>query len=134
MLAREYCAATKRKFKPVILSHGMLPGLLQVRHATHTFVNCCLLPSSAMEHCSSAVAACIGSRRHRRPVQLCFADVVPDCWAPCVSLVVMWMHACKARVQGDPWYNMKFWQRVCAPWRSRARQRCPKATPVSPWG
>lgn len=34
MLAREYCAATKRKFKPVILSHGMLPGLLQVRHAT----------------------------------------------------------------------------------------------------
>lgn len=30
MLAREYCTATKRKFKPVILSHGMLPGLLQV--------------------------------------------------------------------------------------------------------
>ena len=36
MLAREYCAATKRKFKPVILSHGMLPGLLQVRHAAET--------------------------------------------------------------------------------------------------
>ncbi|KAK9826428.1 hypothetical protein WJX81_004636 [Elliptochloris bilobata] len=29
MLAREYCTATKRKFKPVILSHAMLPGLLQ---------------------------------------------------------------------------------------------------------
>jgi len=33
MLAREYCTATKRKFKPVILSHAMLPGLLQARHA-----------------------------------------------------------------------------------------------------
>ena len=33
MLAREYCTATKRKFKPVILSHAMLPGLLQARRA-----------------------------------------------------------------------------------------------------
>jgi tyrosyl-tRNA synthetase len=29
MLAREYCDETKRKLKPVILSHAMLPGLLQ---------------------------------------------------------------------------------------------------------
>lgn len=29
VLAREYCDATKRKLKPVILSHAMLPGLLQ---------------------------------------------------------------------------------------------------------
>ncbi|KAI8472552.1 MAG: hypothetical protein J3K34DRAFT_413463 [Monoraphidium minutum] len=29
MLAREYCDATKRKFKPVILSHRMMPGLLE---------------------------------------------------------------------------------------------------------
>ena len=27
MLAREYCDLTKRKLKPVIVSHGMLPGL-----------------------------------------------------------------------------------------------------------
>lgn len=27
MLAREYCEATKRKLKPVIVSHSMLPGL-----------------------------------------------------------------------------------------------------------
>lgn len=31
MLAREYCDATKKKFKPVILSHRMMPGLLEVR-------------------------------------------------------------------------------------------------------
>jgi tyrosyl-tRNA synthetase len=31
MLAREYCDATKRRFKPVILSHRMMPGLLEVR-------------------------------------------------------------------------------------------------------
>jgi hypothetical protein len=30
MLAREYCDATKRRFKPVILSHRMMPGLLEV--------------------------------------------------------------------------------------------------------
>jgi len=29
MLAREYCDQTKRKFKPVILSHRMMPGLLE---------------------------------------------------------------------------------------------------------
>ena len=31
MLAREYCDKIKRKLKPVILSHEMLPGLLEVR-------------------------------------------------------------------------------------------------------
>ena len=30
MLAREYCDDIKRKLKPVILSHAMLPGLKQV--------------------------------------------------------------------------------------------------------
>lgn len=30
MLAREYCDAKKRRFKPVILSHPMMPGLLEV--------------------------------------------------------------------------------------------------------
>jgi hypothetical protein len=30
MLAREYCEKIKRKLKPVILSHEMLPGLLEV--------------------------------------------------------------------------------------------------------
>ena len=30
VLAREYCDETKRKLKPVILSHPMLPGLLKV--------------------------------------------------------------------------------------------------------
>jgi hypothetical protein len=30
MLAREYCDATKRKLKPIILSHRMMPGLLEV--------------------------------------------------------------------------------------------------------
>ena len=30
MLAREYCDDVKRKLKPVILSHAMLPGLKQV--------------------------------------------------------------------------------------------------------
>ncbi|KAF8060281.1 tyrosine--tRNA ligase 1 [Scenedesmus sp. PABB004] len=29
MLAREYCDATKRKVKPIILSHRMMPGLLE---------------------------------------------------------------------------------------------------------
>ena len=29
MLAREYCDAIKKKFKPIILSHPMLPGSLQ---------------------------------------------------------------------------------------------------------
>lgn len=34
MLAREYCdsAQPKIRFKPVILSHPMMPGLLQVPH------------------------------------------------------------------------------------------------------
>ena len=34
VLAREYCdqCKPKRKLKPVILSHEMMPGLLQVRH------------------------------------------------------------------------------------------------------
>jgi tyrosyl-tRNA synthetase len=31
MLAREYCNDIKRKLKPVILSHRMMPGLLEVR-------------------------------------------------------------------------------------------------------
>ena len=31
MLAREYCDDIKRKLKPVILSHAMLPGLKQAR-------------------------------------------------------------------------------------------------------
>ena len=33
MLAREYCdvCQPKRKLKPVVLSHPMMPGLLQVR-------------------------------------------------------------------------------------------------------
>ena len=30
MLAREYCDEVKRKLKPIILSHPMLPGLQQV--------------------------------------------------------------------------------------------------------
>lgn len=30
VLAREYCDEIKRKLKPVILSHQMMPGLLQV--------------------------------------------------------------------------------------------------------
>eukprot|EP01066_Platyproteum_vivax_P019108 Platyproteum_vivax@DN7625_c1_g4_i1.p1 len=29
VLAREYCDQIKKKFKPVVLSHGMLPGLLE---------------------------------------------------------------------------------------------------------
>jgi tyrosyl-tRNA synthetase len=29
VLAREYCAKTKRKLKPIILSHHMMPGLLE---------------------------------------------------------------------------------------------------------
>ena len=32
MLAREYCDMTKRKLKPIIISHAMLPGLLEVSH------------------------------------------------------------------------------------------------------
>lgn len=32
VLAREYCTKIKRKLKPVILSHEMLPGLLEVCH------------------------------------------------------------------------------------------------------
>lgn len=32
VLAREYCTKIKRKLKPVILSHEMLPGLLEVPH------------------------------------------------------------------------------------------------------
>jgi tyrosyl-tRNA synthetase len=38
MLAREYCNDIKRKLKPVILSHRMMPGLLEVRrlHAAAT--------------------------------------------------------------------------------------------------
>ena len=31
VLAREYCTKIKRELKPVILSHEMLPGLLEVR-------------------------------------------------------------------------------------------------------
>ena len=36
VLAREYCDATrpKRKLKPIILSHPMMPGLLVVRPAS----------------------------------------------------------------------------------------------------
>jgi tyrosyl-tRNA synthetase len=30
MLAREYCDDIKRKLKPIIISHAMLPGLLEV--------------------------------------------------------------------------------------------------------
>jgi hypothetical protein len=30
MLAREYCDDIKRKMKPIILSHRMMPGLLEV--------------------------------------------------------------------------------------------------------
>lgn len=33
MLAREYCDDIKRKWKPVILSHRMMPGLLEVGDA-----------------------------------------------------------------------------------------------------
>jgi tyrosyl-tRNA synthetase len=32
MLAREYCDDIKRKLKPIILSHRMMPGLLEVRY------------------------------------------------------------------------------------------------------
>ena len=34
MLAREYCDTIKRKLKPVIISHGMLPGLQEVKPAS----------------------------------------------------------------------------------------------------
>lgn len=36
MLAREYCDDIKRKWKPVILSHRMMPGLLEVGCARDT--------------------------------------------------------------------------------------------------
>ena len=65
MLAREYCAATKRKFKPVVLSHGMLPGLLQVWHATviaSSGVSSCPL----IKGCSSVVLPCFSLAAHGR--------------------------------------------------------------------
>jgi len=34
MLAREYCDDIKRKLKPIIISHAMLPGLLEVHYCT----------------------------------------------------------------------------------------------------
>ena len=44
MLAREYCddCRPKRKLKPIILSHEMLPGLLQVRPARGDALHSCL--------------------------------------------------------------------------------------------
>ena len=42
MLAREYCDDIKRKLKPVILSHAMLPGLKQVRLCTFPCQEGCL--------------------------------------------------------------------------------------------
>ena len=44
MLAREYCddCRPKRKLKPIILSHEMLPGLLQVRPGREDALHSCL--------------------------------------------------------------------------------------------
>ena len=48
MLAREYCddCRPKRKLKPIILSHEMLPGLLQVSTSRGDALHSCLA-----EHC-----------------------------------------------------------------------------------
>jgi tyrosyl-tRNA synthetase len=40
MLAREYCDDIKRKLKPIILGHRMMPGLLEV---SPFVANSCLL-------------------------------------------------------------------------------------------
>ena len=39
MLAREYCDDVKRKLKPIIISHAMLPGLLEVQCFIHCVVS-----------------------------------------------------------------------------------------------
>ena len=42
VLAREYCDKIKRKLKPVILSHEMLPGLLEVGHPLQGSSGACM--------------------------------------------------------------------------------------------
>jgi hypothetical protein len=41
MLAREYCDDIKRKLKPIILSHRMMPGLLEVRNHCGPYICRC---------------------------------------------------------------------------------------------
>ena len=49
VLAREYCDKIRRKLKPVILSHEMLPGLLEVRARTRRAA-----PQTGMPHVHAA--------------------------------------------------------------------------------
>lgn len=49
VLAREYCDKIKRKLKPVILSHEMLPGLLEVPARIPD--NCCACAGSTPDAC-----------------------------------------------------------------------------------
>ncbi len=66
MLAREYCdmCQPKRKLKPVILSHPMMPGLLQVRYRSG------YLPCHRKHRCSG-----------ERTLPACFSDA-PSCTPP----------------------------------------------------
>lgn len=50
VLAREYCDDLKKKIKPIILSHAMLPGLLQACYLA-------LNASRASVFCASRTAA-----------------------------------------------------------------------------
>eukprot|EP00882_Tetradesmus_deserticola_P017635 GHRQ01018895.1.p1 GENE.GHRQ01018895.1~~GHRQ01018895.1.p1 ORF type:complete len:311 (+),score=149.50 GHRQ01018895.1:557-1489(+) len=69
MLAREYCDDIKRKLKPIILSHRMMPGLLEVRacRAVDFRIHC--VAQAEHLHCcdvaaaSTAVAGCRARRR-----------------------------------------------------------------------
>ena len=50
VLAREYCDQIKRKLKPVILSHPMMPGLLQVGDKMPQWFHCSLAHLPARSH------------------------------------------------------------------------------------
>lgn len=59
MLAREYCDDIKRKLKPIIISHAMLPGLLEVPS-----LDLKLCPFLAAKDCNSAYCTLLWRLNH----------------------------------------------------------------------
>lgn len=83
MLAREYCDDCKpKRLKPVILSHAMMPGLLEARWGGETGAQICadgLFTKNAAEHRAEGAALALPGQRAAPPRATPAA--LPACWA-----------------------------------------------------
>ena len=130
MLAREYCDAIKRKLKPVILSHAMLPGLKQVS-------NLAVMPWCCQRRARLLLLIwCRLSRAGAKPAAACTGPVAQGCWHAAGGL-----HAAAGLAHQPCQRHMQPAALSCVPAAlqvsaqacvRRARRRCRRACPIQP--